>query len=176
MSTQWKELLGKLQIQGTIVPVDSDVIETFESEQKIQLPQSYKEFCVLFGAGEFGKEFPIAVPGFPKDKGKRYSLEHLQRLGKDYQEYQEYSTDPKQHERGVFFSLDITGSFHFFDPNEVTDVANNEYAVYSVFRSFELQRSADNFWDFITQCCLGSKHNTLIGGDAPPQLFIPAVQ
>jgi hypothetical protein len=171
----WQQLLRRLEINtrmGELPSVNPTKLNAFEGKHGVKLPHSYRSYCEVFGPGEFGERFKIAVPGY-KGKAAAFSLERLNSMATEGQDYDVYSKDPEQHKRGIFFSLDILGSFHFFDPAEVTDRRRHEYAVYTVFRSFELQRTADNYWQFITDFCLGDKYHLLVKGSAPPQLFMP---
>jgi len=174
--TQWKQLLKKLDVKndmGDLSPVTQAALDTFENDCGIRLPSTYRSFCRVFGAGEFGREFLIAVPGF-KGESKTNSLQGLQELSHAGLEYDEYSPDPQQHARGVFFAFDILGSKYFFDPEDISDARKNEYAVYTLFRDWEVQRTADNFWQFVTECCLGERHDELIESEEPPeQVFRP---
>jgi hypothetical protein len=84
-----------------------------------------------------------------------------------------YSKDPEQHKRGIFFCVDILRSYHFLDPAEMTNKTGHEYAVYTLFDDYKVQRTAANYWEFVTDCCLGSKHTQLIKDPAPEQVFMP---
>jgi hypothetical protein len=172
--TNWRQLQKRLEINtrlGEVTPVNPTKLIAFERKHGIKLPQSYRTYCEVFGAGEFAMRFKIAVPGY-KRHATTFSLDSLNKMAIEGQEFDVYSKDPEQHKRGIFFCLDILGSFHFFDPAEVTDRRRHEYAIYTVFRDFDLQRTAENYWQFITDCCLGDKHNLLIKG-SPKQLFLP---
>lgn len=174
--SKWKKLLKELEIEttmGAIAPVDKVVLDSCENDLGGKLPSSYRSFCSVFGAGEFAREFRIAVPGF-EGESETYSLLGLQKLSHEGLEYDEYSPDPEQHARSVFFAVDILRSKYFLDPNDTTDASKNEYGVYVLFRDWEVRRIADNFWGFVTELCLGERHKELIDSGGPPeQVFRP---
>jgi hypothetical protein len=173
--TRWQKLLHDLTIDsgmGKLTPVRVKALDTFERKRRVKLPRSYRTYCEVFGAGEFGREFQIAVP---RRKGllTAYSLDELD-VGAHNIDYHEYAKDPAEYERGIVFATDIANSYHFFDPSEVTDRNHHEYAVYTLFRDYKVQRMAENFWEFVTDCCLGKKRRKLISGSHATSLFMPA--
>lgn len=163
----WKALLHSM----TLVPggaklntVSVKSLDTFEDSRGLKLPNSYRSYCSIFGFGQIAEAVNIAVPGKPSLASPfPFSLEVLNETAHDDLEYEEYSPSPEQHRRGLFVAYDIFRSYHFFDPTEITDPDNNEYAVYTRFDSWKVQRMADNFWLFVTECCLGPKHTLLYG-------------
>src|SRR5262245_50182642 len=104
----WQALLQRLEINtrmGKLTPVNPKKLDAFEKKHNVTLPHSYRTYCEVFGAGEFGTQFQIAVPGY-KGKATTYSLEHLDGdMAHSGLEYEVYSKDPKQHKRGIFFCL-----------------------------------------------------------------------
>ena len=175
--SKWKQLLKTLKtdsLMGELSPVDKAALDSFESTVGVKLPSSYRLFCSVFGAGEFARAVGIAAPGF-QGKSTKYSLERLQSLAKEDLEYEEYSPDPGQHARSVFFANDIVGSMYFFDPYDITDVSKNEYGVYRLFRDWEVQRIADDFWIFVTNMILGEQHKKLFEDEEPPELIFRPV-
>jgi hypothetical protein len=164
--TAWLRLRDELSIEpgaDEMRPISPAKLDAFEGKQGLRLPRSYRTFCEVFGAGQIGNLFSIAVPGY-RGKAKTFDLEHLNRMAHDGQEYDVYSKDPAQHTRGLFFCVDLVNAFHFFDPEEVTGSRHHEYAVWTVSRDYELKRTFDNFWEFITTGCLGAKRSRLIKG------------
>ncbi|WP_417385197.1 SMI1/KNR4 family protein [Gimesia sp.] len=173
----WKHLLERLQIdsdRNDIKPVDQLSLSKFESTSGLKLPFSFRSYCRVFGAGQIGNLFNIAVPGY-SGGSLTYSVEYLSKSQIDlaYQ-FAELGVDAAQIKRSIFFSLDIIGSNHFFDPLEITNSIKNEYAVFTLFRSCEVQRSAENFQEFLTEYCLGNKCSSLIKDiRIPDQVFRP---
>lgn len=173
----WKALLTNLKIitnGDKVTPVDYKILDTFEKDQGVKLPSSYRTYCHMFGAGQIANLFNIAVPGY-SGQTPPYSTEYLSKSQIDLaDQYAELGVDSTQLKRSIFFCFDIIGSNHFFDPEDVIDNKNSEYAVFTLFRSGEIQRSANDFWEFITVFCLGDKCNKLIiDVDSPDQVFRP---
>ena len=137
----WKALLANLNIitnGDTLNPVNNEVLETFEKEQGVKLPSSYRSFCNVFGAGQIANLFNIAVPGY-SGRSPTYSTKYLSESQIELaDQYAELGVDSVQLKRGIFFCLDIIGSNHFFDPEDATNNKKPEYAVYTLFRSGEI--------------------------------------
>ena len=173
---QWKALLKILRVEtlmGKITPAKESELKTFEKENGIALPASYRSFCSVFGAGELGKDFYISAPGV-HDTLSIWSLQRLQEMSHDGVDYAEYSSDPKQHARSIFFACDILTWKYFFDPEDVTNAGDHEYAVHRLSRDWRVWRICDNFGQFVTEFCLGSRHNDLFEDEQPvQQLFRP---
>ncbi len=173
---EWETLLGRLEINtrtGKLKPVQPQKLDGFESLFQVKLPLSYRGYCEAFGTGELGMQFQIAVPGY-EGSARHYSLEFLQDLAHAGIEYELYSKDPEQHRRGIFFGLDIGGWYFFFDPADITDRERHEYAVYHLSPALDrLERTGTNFAEFITEYCLGAKHDQLISDLPAEQLFLP---
>jgi hypothetical protein len=172
----WKELLGGLTFETdytTLHPVQTKVITAFEKKRGVKLPASYRAFCRVFGAGDISKQFHIAVPGY-KGTANAYRLEHVENMAHEGLEYRHYSKDPGQHERGIFFAMDLLRSYHFFDSSESTGSDGNEYGVYTLFSDFKVRRSADDFGQFVVDVCLGKGHDTVMRGVPVYRTFRPA--
>src|SRR5262249_54019828 len=130
----WQRLQRQLEINTRLAelkPIEENELDEFGQPHAVKLPQSRRTFFTELGAGDFRRDFKIAVPGY-QGKAMASSLEHLNRMAHEGQEYDLYSKDPEQHKRGLCFCLDILGSFHFFDPAEVTDSRRHEFAIYTV--------------------------------------------
>jgi hypothetical protein len=71
---KWRSLLSQIKFTGTEYPTFTDAeIEAFEQKTGISLPQDYKDFCKVFGAGSFGTEY----------QGEEY---HIYSLDQDFSE------------------------------------------------------------------------------------------
>lgn len=175
-TSQWKKVLAALEVDtlmGESSPVEASALDQFETQAGVALPVSYRSYCSVFGAGELGRLVEIAVPNYPGEAVK-YSLEWLQELAQDDLEYDEYSPDPAQHARSVFFANDITGAMYFFDPDDVTAPKENEYGVYRLLSDFEVYRVADDFGAFVTEVVLGGQYELLVDDEeSPEQIFRP---
>ena len=151
--TEWSELLGSLQVISKLHPCSVDVLDAYESETGFKLPASYRAFCQVFGPGDIGDWFNIAVPGFtgkPKSKNQ-YDLAaktafYHEGLG------QESFSDPEQFKRAVIFGDDCTGAIFFWDPAERTVKTKHEYAISVLWRDLSLERVCDTFAEFVNIC------------------------
>ena len=182
---KWKTVLQQLEIvngENGLHTVDAASLKAAESSLRIKLPDSYRSFARVFGIGSFGRgDFNVAAPGCI-GKAKTYSLEYLTNSQRGFAaQLGDLGLDPNQIARGIFFATDMSGSNHFFDPADVTDPKKHEYAVVSLYRNYEIERTFDSFWDFITVGCLGERRNYLLGveneeGESPPQTFQPVTE
>jgi SMI1 / KNR4 family (SUKH-1) len=174
---EWLTLLRRLQVQtqrgatwSKVTPVTGKALDAYEKARGLKLPDSYRTYCTVFGGGTIGSHFTITVPG--SKKAEMWSLQVFDEYFHD-EENETRSRNPEQHRRAIYFASDIATSCYFFDPGEITDQAHNEYAVYKIFRDYELQRIADNFWLFVTEFCLGKKQKKLLRGVPVVQEFRP---
>ena len=176
--TNWKRLLKGIEVDtqaygSKLRPVAPKHLDAYEKRIGLKLPRSYRSFCEVFGPGEFAEQFKVAVPGY-RGSAKAFSVEDLDSCARDGDEFKIYSKNPEQHARGIYFCIDLAGTSHFFDPAEVTDARNHEYAVWTVSRYYDrLRRRADKFWQFVTEFYLGPKHRQLILGPTTKPLFMP---
>lgn len=163
----WRQLLKSLEALGESHPVETSALDAYEKRSGFRLPVSYRHYCRVFGPGNIGDWFEIAVPGFTGKAPKRYDLETLGRLYHDHLEWEEYSDDPQQYERAVIFGSDCTGARFLWDPAEQTDKRRRECAVYVVWRDWSRERLCDTFWEF-ANICLHRRDRTLY--DEPPRV------
>lgn len=182
---KWKTVLQQLEIvdgENGLHTVDSASLQAAENSLHIKLPDSFRSLCRVFGVGRFGRgDFNIAVPGYV-GKAATYSLEYLTNSQRELAgQLGDVGLDPEQIARGVFFAIDLSGSNHFLDPEDVTDPKKHEYAVFSLYRNYEVERTFDNFWEFVTMGCLGERRNYLLAvedeeGESPRQTFQPITE
>jgi hypothetical protein len=165
----WKALLATLQVYGELHPVSTDALDAYERETGFQLPASYRGFCRVFGPGDVGDWYNVAVPGFegkPKNRN-RYDLVAKTETYRYGREWAEYAADPEQFERAIIFGDDCTGAVFFWDPAEITVPDAHERAIYAVWRDWTQERVSDTFGDFV-KICLHRGDRTLY--DDPPRL------
>jgi SMI1 / KNR4 family (SUKH-1) len=173
----WDGLKDRVTLIGDELRVVSDKeLDAFESETGFKLPESYRQFCKVFGAGTLARPdtFNIAVPGltrtYPAFELRSFNLET-----RDFsREYKVRCARPDLFERAWFFGDDIGTSYYFWDPQEVIDKHNAECAIYVMLRSWELLRIADTFWNFIVDVCLGTGIPGTKQTDAIEWVFEPA--
>ncbi len=149
---------------------DAD-LDAFEEHAGIKLPVSYREFAKIFGAcammgGIMGHtEFMFAAPR--RKKGPR-QLFNLFTFAEDMHEAVEDDTkpiggkvpasDPAQSLRMVFFCSDGGDGRFGWDPEDVSDAANHEYAVYVRYSCSEpYGRLASSFEEFVLSYCMGDE-------------------
>ncbi len=162
--------------------VDSVLLNATENSLHIKLPDSYRSFCRVFGVGSFGRgDFNIAVPGY-NGNAETYSLEYLTDSQREFAgQLGDLGLAPDQISRGIVILIDMSRSTHFFDPKDVTGPKKHEYAVFSLYRNYEVERTFDSFWDFVTIGCLDEKRNYLLAleddeGESPQQTFQPMTE
>lgn len=163
----WSELLGTLKTVGELHPVEARALDAYESRSGFKLPASYRHFCRVFGPGDLGDWFKIAVPDFAGKSPNSYDLEALGRLYHERLEWEEYSDDPQQFERAVIFGSDGTGALFLWDPAERTNKRRHECAVYAVWRGWSRERVCDTFWEFAN---IGLHRGNRTLYDEPPQI------
>ncbi len=170
----WRTLLKSIEIDpsgGEVTPVEPSTIDDFEERWGGKLPKSYRTYCEVFGAGTFGDSFNIAIPGY-RGKAATFSLDRLNKSARN-RDHAEYANDVEQYDRGIYFCWDLITSIYFFDPDDVVGDVKHEYAVYLVYRDWEVVRVADNFWEFVTEVCIGEKKRQVIKGTSPKRVFNP---
>ena len=81
MIEQWQALLSELQIdsEGEEI-IEPEKLLRFESENDINLPTEYKEFCQIFGTGTFGGFTRIFCPNSDLSDYSRLTLESIREL------------------------------------------------------------------------------------------------
>jgi hypothetical protein len=107
-------------------------VDGFESQHKLKLPKSYREFVLEFGPGELGG-FRLAAPGSSHD-----DVADLGLLNKRIHEGERVLIDQYQHEslvhRMFFFASSYAGDLIGWDPHEVTDANEHVYAIFCLTR------------------------------------------
>lgn len=145
-------------------PADDEELDAFEAAAGLALPRSYREFVKIFGACEIGsKGINIARPRRKRMPNSRYDLASRAERMHDIVEAFCRSSDstgrvvhPERSLRMVFFGDNQLGDTFGWDPEDISDAAAHEYAVYS--RHIETEpypRVAFSFQDFVLGYCLG---------------------
>jgi hypothetical protein len=150
----WKALLESLVVAGNPHPVLASALNTYERQAEFELPSSYRNFCRVFGPGDIGDWYSVAVPGFegkPRSRN-RYDLGAKTAFYRNGRDWEEYAADAEQFKRAVIFADDCTGAVYFWDPAEVTESATREQAIYAVWRDWSQERVSDTFWGFVNIC------------------------
>ena len=151
------------------VPVSDDVLDGLEERIGFRLPQSYRDFCRVFGGGELS-DFHIFIPNAPHES---CDIVEANTLYHD-REYEEYSPDPEQYQRAYFFARDNGGGIYFWDPQDITKGLQCEFGIYVVYRDdWDTIRLASTFDEFVLDLCLGSRRKELFDDHPPDRVFRP---
>ena len=174
--SMWENILNGMDVDTSmcdISPADQKQLDDFEIQSGVKLPQSYRTFCTVFGAGELSECYRITVPGYSGEAAfvDLHNLNSEMHVGL---EWEEYSPDPKQFQRAIIFANDVARNIYFWDPSELTDAATSEYGFYVKHEDWETKRLADTFWDLVNEVWLGERHVELFN-DEPQHCFQPAM-
>lgn len=136
-----------------VPPPLPDTLAAFEASCGLKLPSTYREFVLLFGAGELSGLFRIAAP---MDVDSRYELGRFnaELHGKDDERLLDHFGLGERTLNVIFFAATGGGVLFGWLTDEVTDAVTHEYAVYEFAESGEMRRVADTFWDFINDYVL----------------------
>jgi SMI1 / KNR4 family (SUKH-1) len=165
--TDWKEFRRSVTVSGQrrFRPATDAELDAFEGHAGIPLPRSYREFSKVFGACEVGhKGIMIASPNLKK---KRTNSELTYFADKVHEIIGGIvaeppgiglppAIDPTQSLRMIFFGKDGKSSWFGFDPEDLLDGPDREYAVYSRYGGDDTPytRRASSFEEFILGYCL----------------------
>lgn len=148
----WYALLNSMKTDGTLFPCTASQLDAFEEQTDVRLPGSYRSFCRVFGPGNLGNWFEFAAPGYSGHQPNQWDLAGKNAAIRASREWEEYAEDVSQFRRAVIFAGDeATGTF-LFDPSDVTAAADNEYAVFAVWRDWTTERVCDTFEEFVAIC------------------------
>jgi len=141
-------------------PTKKDM-DHFEETAGFQLPQSYREFAMAFGAGDLARKFKFATPG---SKDRAYDLSRFHRECRKFAVSDASlayfpETDLPRALRMFWFSLDDIRSQYFgWDTLDLTDVKNHEYGIYILPDSKRvILRIAGSFPEFVNEFCLSRR-------------------
>lgn len=135
-------------------PDDRD-IDIFVTNHHFTLPESYREFCQQFGAGELGGHIRIASP---TSDANDYELGQFNSdwHGAPGENLLEGYGPPDVVDRLFFFASTIGGEGYAWKLDEVTNLAHHEYAIYYVPRYNTLIKKAVSFAEFVENECLAT--------------------
>ncbi len=169
--TSWEEFRRSVTIPGRgpgryFRPATDTDLDDFEKHAGIPLPRGYREFTKVFGACELGplgvliakprrerkrkSSSPTDLTWFADKMHKMVEASTVQIRG------EAYAVDPAQSLRLVFFASDSFGDSYGWDPEDVSNLADHEYAVYSRYHDdCPYLRRASSFEEFVLDFCLG---------------------
>lgn len=144
-------------------------LDAFETERGVKLPGSYREFAKTFGRCQLGRShYLFAAPepgGDPDSVTNLAALDEMMRG--NAQEEEELVKDNMMPPvagsevgmRLVYFASNDRADAYGFDPNEVTDTATVEYAIYSREQDSDrgYVRIASSLPEFVMRFCLGDE-------------------
>jgi hypothetical protein len=145
----------KQEVGGKFVsPPGVQALDEYEDQAGFKLPESYRQFVLLFGPCRVGYVENIACPGYPEE-GSPIDLR-----ARDEEFHAMYFDNvPEADLRDQYGDLDhfrrLVNFANFeerdwvWDPDDVTDPGNHEYGIYLVGRIQGLDRVARSFREFV---------------------------
>jgi hypothetical protein len=180
----WKDLLARTKVDGQLKPVTEKELKAFEKSMAIALPESYRDFCKVFGPGHLSAQVSIhlTAPGGAQSSSldvgpsRKQNIEVLNQeiWTTSLMDVDEYCATPELPQNGLFFACDTYTHNYFWHKADPTDKRKNEMAIYVIFREFTIHRLADTFESFIFDVCLDRglpDHGKL---ECDPPEFTPA--
>lgn len=153
----WREFHDSLVIEPTYgEPGPKPTVaqlDQFEAESGFRLPQSYREYILVFGPGKLFSDWYVAAPGY--GASWRWDLQTLHENRRPQESWIDHY--PQEHwdrlRRCRYFCAKYKDTFGW-DPAEVVDPAANEYAVYRLTEDGRVLRVADSFRGFVEEAAL----------------------
>lgn len=170
----WKVLYNSCTINRDVtagykfapIPTTS-VLDKFENHRKLKLPKSYREFALLFGAGELSEFYRIATPLRIADDyelAKFNADAHGDPTERLLEEYGPVEFTDKF----LFFCADGGGYRYAWKTDEITNQSARDYAIYEFPRHPKILRVAKSFESFILDFIMTPKD-----GWEPENSFLP---
>jgi hypothetical protein len=132
---------------------DAAVLDQFEMSHGMKLPETYREFAKLFGAGELGEYYRIAVPLCVADD---YGLQEYNQGWQKAMKIWEDSVPRESVPRMLFFAGTIGGESYAWDTGDCRDPVSCEHAIYLLPRDGPAVIVAESFLSFVQQCVAGT--------------------
>lgn len=162
-----KKAYADVRIDGETEPRSQAELDRFETETGILLPASYREFMTRFGAGEFtgawseaefGGDLEICAP--------LHSSEHFRLQRPLGEEAYDFLNDKELRGRMIWFASEHNGDQYGWDPEDVTDEAAHECAIYVDMRHKDgPEKIASTFREFIEDYCFGGGYYEVMDFD-----------
>ena len=133
-------------------PTENDIRE-FESTYKILLPKSYRDFVLVFGAGQLAKDVEIAAPGYP-DQRSIYNLA-FRNSCRENEETLLYWPDDERNRlrRFVYFGRYAEQSDVAWDPEDVRNKRAHEYGIWEQRRDLSFHLLGSSFKQCVENLC-----------------------
>ena len=178
MLKQWQTLFAGLEIVEQNPEVFSEEeLARFEVENKVLLPTGYKEFCQIFGTGSFGDFIRIFCPNQSLVEYSELSLESISenielfpsgRLDRD-------SSLQSLLKNSFVFGDDFGANIAAWDLGTYSNL-DESYDIYWIdidASDEDLYRVGRNFFEFVTNFCLGQGAYDFLPEEKRPLTNIP---
>jgi hypothetical protein len=153
MLTEWESLLNSLNLTG--IACLSSEKELFEFEQKcgFKLPESYKNYCRVFGRGRFKDKDMTIFEILPTPWIDDTIAENLDILEGQFI----YDDSPlEKHLKKHGFYIGIAVDFRFFWDLDSYQESDDEYDIYARTEwDYGLHKVGRSFFEFIQDFCIG---------------------
>lgn len=160
---KWQELLAQLEVFGNEgSTLNEEYLLRFERETGLILPDDYKKFCQVFGAGRFGDFLNIYCP----PHNPQFYLETLKHEAtRTHVSLEKLEKNMKVEaiihlvEAGFVLGDDSGSSIVFFDLNSYKESDKSCDIYWASCPDFEgeIYRIGRDFFEFICDFCLGTK-------------------
>ena len=157
----WSAFYQSLAIElngGRPVPKPTTAeLDDYERRVGRRLPRSYREFITIFGPGSFSCMLRIAAPGC-RHSGNQSDIEYINEGGYGYheEEMERYQVLPEYRallRRLWWFGLGGSRHWMGWDPEDVRDPANSEYAIYAIGSICDIELAATSFRQLVVDTC-----------------------
>lgn len=173
MTYDWTELYHKIEITAPSYAIDvqrptHQTIGEFERESGIALPESYKQFVMLFGPGQLANDVSIRVPNCVSANpvASRCSLNYIMDLATWNRELRSEGQldenrvislykNPQLILRVLFFADNLAGDLFGWDPENPIPNSDGEYPIYVLRREdYEILEHKRSYPAFIFETVL----------------------
>ncbi len=158
-TNEWQQIYDDFNLMScpTLPKLEAAWLDAYEQETGWKLPQSYRDFILVWGPGEFGTCVRISAPGYA-DCGDTIDMGLMHAEFEDIRRQEDLwlddCTDPDLFRRLVVFGDDAAaGDRYCWDPLDVRSPEENEYAIYEIIHEHEETPKfvAGSFREFIMQ-------------------------
>jgi hypothetical protein len=171
---KWETLYSTLRIltqtDWIMLPKSTAAdIDHFEVTSGLLLPESYRGFVTVFGAGELAYEYDVSAPGYPSSSEWWDLRQFSQQVKAYFDDVAEYYENSDLVSRLWYFASSKGRLSFGWDVTDIRSEQAHEYAIFEVSPSDEPVLVATSFADFVQSVCLADA-----GLDEDRQVFCPA--
>ncbi len=150
--TDWQQFYDSLVIEPFYgVPVTKPTVaqlDQFEAEAGFRLPQSYRDYILVFGPGRLLKDLDIAAPGY--DGSLFWDLQRMQQNMQPREHWIASSPEvDRDRLRRLSYFCSRYKDCYGWDMTEICSSNSSEYAVYRWLEDGRVVRVADSFRGFV---------------------------